>query len=254
MSKISNIYQTIKEKWYYQLLISIFVLIVIVVIFDKLIMPWYVNLGYETELPDVVELSVEEAGSLLKKSGFSVILSDSVYDPNLAMGFVVEQSPYPFAKVKKGRHIYLTVSIGKKPIIMPNLFYKSPRDAELILKSYGLELRSKFYDYNPIAVEGVVVGQSYPQGQKIKKGSKINITISLGPFPEQKVIPALVGKSLQSARKQLRALGVKSINVTREEREDLVPNTVLEQSLKSGTAIVSEMEIELKVSSLKSGN
>ena len=254
MSNTESFYKKIKNKLLFKLLITFFVFIILVVIFDKLVMPWYVHLGDETNLPDVIEMTVEEASSILKKKGFSVVLADSVFDPNLAKGIVVEQSPYPFAKVKKGRHIYLTVSIGKKPIIMPNLFYKSPRDAELILKSYGLNLRSKFYEYNDIAVEGVVVGQSYPQGQKIKKGSDIDVTISLGTFPEQRVIPALVGKSLKSARKQLKALGVKSIIVNREERDDILPNTVLGQSLKKGVPVGPDMEIELTVSSLKDGN
>jgi len=197
--------------------------ILFVVLMDKVIMPWYVHLGDELEMPDVTELTVEDASRLLEEQGFSVVIADSVYDANYPKGTVVEQNPYPFSRVKKGRHVYLVVSIGKKPIIMPNLFYKSPRDAELILKSYGLELGSKNYEYNDFAVEGVVIGQSFPQGQKVKRGAKIDITISLGPFPTVKTIPELVGKSLNAAKKQLRTLGVRDIEVDYEERENILP-------------------------------
>jgi serine/threonine-protein kinase len=222
------------------------------ILMDRLVMPWYVNLGHEIEMPDVIELSVDEASSVLNKHHFSIILADSVFDPNLAKGTIVEQNPYPFAVVKKGRNVYLTVSIGKKPIIMPSLFYKSPRDAELILISYELSLRNKLYEYNDAAVEGVVIGQSYPQGQNIKKGSEVDITISLGPFPKVRVIPDLVGKSLQSAKMQLESMGVNKILIEYEERDDLVPNTVLKQSLTKGMAVQPEMSIELLVSKISS--
>ena len=224
--------------------------VLFVILMDKVVMPMYVHLGDELEMPDVTEMTVEDATAQLEQQGFSVIIADSVYDANYPKGAVVEQNPYPFSRVKKGRHVYLVVSIGKKPIIMPNLFYKSPRDAELILKSYGLELGSKNYEYNDFAVEGVVIGQSYPQGQKIKRGAKVDITISLGPFPTVKTVPEVVGKSLNAAKKQLRTLGLRQIEVEYEERENILPETVLKQSIKGGTPIEEGMKILLTVSKL----
>jgi serine/threonine-protein kinase len=214
-------------------------------------MPFYVNLGDETELPDVVELTVPEATKLLENLGFSAQVTDSVFDANLSKGAVVEQIPYPFTRVKKNRRVYLTVCMGKKPILMPNLFYKSPREAEEILKSYGLILRAKYYEYNDLAVDGVVIGQSYPQGQEIKRGTEINLTISLGPYPVEKTIPELVGNSLAAAKKQLRSLGIAKINIEYEEKENMLPETVIKQSIKSGTKITEEMEISIVVSKLK---
>ncbi len=229
----------------------IILFILFVILMDKVIMPWYVRLGNETELPDVVEMDLKDAQKKLETAGFTVVISDSVYDATMPEGTVVEQMPLPLTTVKTGRHVYLKVSIGEKPIIMPNLFYKSPRDAELILKSYGLPIASTMYEYNDISLEGVVISQSYPAGQEIKKGTPITITVSLGPFPKQPVIPALVRKSLDAAKKQLKLLGVKHVRITFEERDDILPETVLQQSLPKGTPINKETAIELTVSKLK---
>ncbi len=225
--------------------------ILFVILMDKLVMPWYVRLGDETELPDVVEMDLKDAQNKLESAGFIVVISDSVYDATMPEGTVVEQMPLPLTTVKTGRHVYLKVSIGEKPIIMPNLFYKSPRDAELILKSYGLPIASTLYEYNDISLEGVVISQSYPAGQQIKKGTPITITVSLGPFPKQPAIPDMVRKSLDAAKKQLRLLGVRRVQVRYEERDDILPETVLKQSLPKGTPISKDTAIELTVSKLK---
>lgn len=222
-----------------------------VIFMDKVVMPFYVHLGQEIEMPDIVEKSIGEAQSELEKQDFTVIITDSIYDSNYPIGTVVEQMPFPFSTVKKGRNVYLKVSIGEKPIIMPNLFYISPRDAELTLKSYGLKLGSKYLSFSDISPKGVVIAQSYPQGQKIKKGSKINITVSLGPRPKQKTIPDLIGESLEAAKSQLRILGVAIDKIEYKENDNVLPETVLKQNLTPGIPVKEETKIELLVSKIK---
>jgi len=251
MTNQTGILSKLKSKLFLKLFLYFAVFVVFMVIMDKVVMPSYVHLGDEIEMPDVEEMSLEEAKSYLERQDFSVIIADSVYDSRLQKGTIVEQMPYAFSQVKRGRHVYLTVSIGKKPIIMPNLFYKSQRDAELIIKSFSLQLGSKLYEYTDIAVEGVVTGQSFPQGQVVKEGAEIDITISLGPFPTSAAIPELIGKNLKSARVQLRKLGVSKITIEYEERENILPSTVLEQDIKPGSKITDDTEITLTVSKLK---
>ncbi len=233
-----------------KLSLILFGFILLILLFDNVIMPWYVRLGEEYDLPDVVTLNVKDAQKKLKKAGFIPVIKDSVYDAHFSPGTVVEQMPPAYSRVKKGRHVYLTVSIGEKPIIMPNLFFKSPREAELILKSHGLKLGSLYYEYSDLALENVVIGQSYPQGQKVKYGTAIDLTISLGPFPEKKVIPDLVGKSLGVAKRKLQLLGVKNVQIDYEYREDILPETVIKQSVKAGTPVEKVEQIRLVVSQL----
>ena len=196
MRFFSRLVEKYRASIFYKILFWLIVLIIFVLVMDNFVMPAYVRLGKEVELPDVVEMSAENAKKTLENKGFHGVITDSVYDTHYDVGMVIEQMPPAFSTVKKGRHVYLTVSIGEKPIIMPNLFYISPRDAELTLQSYNLELGAKHYEYDDSSPEGVVIAQSYPQGQKVKRGTRISITISLGPFPERRTIPQLVGKSL----------------------------------------------------------
>jgi serine/threonine-protein kinase len=247
-----NILDWIRDYWWAKIIVAVIVLISFALLMDKIVMPLYVQLGDEIDLPDVIEMPVNDAQSLLKEQGFQVVIRDSMYDANHPVGTVVEQNPYPYAVVKEGRRVYLTVSIGEKPIIMPNLFGVSPREAELILDTHDLKLGSKNYVYSDRYHEGTVMGQSYPQGQEIKSGSKIDIIISLGQLSVEAVVPDLVGKSLHEARERLRAIKLKIADIEWEERDNILPETIISQSLPAGQNFSPEETIILVVSKEKS--
>jgi len=243
-----NIIELIREYWWAKLILVFLCLLLLVFLIDKVIMPMYVDLGDETELPDVIEMSLDEATRVLEEEGFEIVVNDSLYDAKHDVGTVIEQNPYPYATVKEGRRVYLTVSIGEKPIIMPNLFGVSPREAELILETFGLQVGSKFYVPNDRYYEGTVMSQSYPQGQEIKSGTKIDIIISLGQISKDAIVPDLVGKSLHEARERLKAVELDIAEIIWEERDNILPETIISQSIPSGQSFEEEETIILIVS------
>jgi beta-lactam-binding protein with PASTA domain len=243
-----EIFNKFKTSSFYKPTILIIILIVLTIIMDKIVMPFYIKLGEEIELLDVIDMNLEEAENTLKNNGFSVVVKDSLYDANHEVGTVIEQNPYPYAIVKKGRRVYLTISIGEKPIIMPNLFGVSPREAELILESNGLKLIAKNYGYHHIYSEGTVMQQSYPPGQELKPGSKIDIIISLGEFKEEKEVPELIGRSFHEAKELLKTIDLMLGEISFEEKSNILPETVIGQSLPSGTIFKSGDLIDLIVS------
>jgi len=243
-----KVVELIREYWWAKLVLAFLILVLMIFIIDKVIMPMYVDLGDETELPDVIEMSLTEATKVLEEKGFQIVVKDSLFDAKHDVGTVIEQNPYPYATVKEGRRVYLTVSIGEKPIIMPNLFGVSPREAELILETYGLKVGSKYYVPNDRYYEGTVMGQSYPQGQEIKSNSKIDIIISLGQVSKESIVPELVGKSLHEARERLKAVNLGIAEIVWEERDSILPETVISQSIPSGQTFEQEETITLVVS------
>lgn len=251
MNKIKQFIGWFKQTWVYKPVLILIGLILFTIVIDKLIMPIVVNHGNERELPDVIEMTLDQAKKVLEKEGFNVIVKDSLYDANHDLGTIIEQSPYPFATVKEGRRVYLTISIGDKPIVMPKLIGLSPRDAELTIKSYNLKMGSKSYMPSDIFLEGTVIGQSYPQGQQIKANTRINITISIGKLKEEKTVPSLVGKSLYEAKESLKLNNIAIGEITYEERDKILPETVLKQSLEPGKKVEPGEIIDLVVSKEK---
>jgi eukaryotic-like serine/threonine-protein kinase len=248
MPESYNLYKRFRDSIIFKPVVYGLLVLAGIVLVDQLIMPLYVKLGREIEMPDVLELSLPEAQTRLAEYGFRIVVSDSLYDSKHPQGTVIEQNPYPFAMVKKDRRVYLTVSIGEKPIVMPNLFGVSPREAELILQAHNLKLNGKSYVFSDIYHEGTVMGQSYPQGQAIRSGAAIDITISLGKLNQEKMVPNLNGKSLSETREILKAMGLKIGRIEYEKRQEILPETVLKQSRPEGSIFNQGDSIDLTVS------
>ena len=61
----------------------------------------------------------------------------------------------------------------------------------------------------------------------------------------------LDSKSLDEAQSQLKILGMDKIKINYEEKANILPKTVLKQSIKPGTSVDEEKEIELTVSEIE---
>ncbi len=223
-------------------------LLVLVLLMDSLVMPLYTKHGKEFELPDVTEKPLEEAVATLEKEGFRPIVHDSVFNENYERGIVIRQNPMPFSIVKKGRRVYLVVSRGTRPILVPDLIGKTPQDAEFILKENFLQTGKVYYDFSEKFPKGVVFRQSIAPGDTVLPGTAVNVTVSLGAPPEAEKMPNLVGKSLLVARKELKLLNIPIQRVIYQYDPTLVPETVLQQSVRPGTPLLEVKGVTLVVS------
>ena len=231
------------------LFILMVLLLAIAVLMDYVVMPFYTKHGKEYELPDVTDRPIEEAIHVLDSSGFKPLIQDSVYDETISPGFVIQQNPSPFSLVKDGRRVYLVVSIGEKPIFIPQLVGLTPQDAEFRLKEQALRLSQTFYEFSDFYPRGVVINQSIPAGRQVRKNQRVNITVSLGTAPTSLVIPNLVGQSLETAESELEAIDVRIGTIKYAYRPKLVPGTILRQSVSAGTNASKVEEMHLLVSS-----
>ena len=229
-------------------LILLFCFVIIALLMDFIVMPWYTKHGKEFELPDVTDRKIEEAMEVLKEADFKPLIQDSVYDEQFSPGSVIQQNPAPFSQVKKGRRVYLIVSIGEKPRFVPHLIGLTPQDAEFRLKEQALKLNQVFYEFSDFYPRGVVINQSIPAEEQVKKNRRVNITVSLGVAPTSLEIPNLVGKSLDTAEKELEAIDVRIGTVKFAFRPKLVPGTILRQSISPGNNATNVDSLNLLVS------
>jgi beta-lactam-binding protein with PASTA domain len=250
MEKIINFYRWWRHSWLFKPTIYFIIFLAVICFIDQFIMPSYVMLGKEEELPNVLEMQVDEAKDLLFSRGFQVIIKDSLYDGHHPIGTVMEQNPYPNATVKKGRRVYLSISIGEEPITVPDLFGKSFRNAKLMLKSYNLNCYP-IYQYSERYPADVVIGQYPAKGEQIKPGAKISVNVSLGKKKEGMVMPNFIDKSLYEVKEQIAELGLRLGNIQYENRKNILPETVLSQSLPPGSMLEPNTVIDLVVSKLE---
>lgn len=226
------------------------IIYLVFLLFDNIIMPLYTRHGQEIAIPDITLMSYDAAKKILQAEKFKVIKGGEKFDEQYPIGFVLFQSPEPGALVKKGRRVYLTVCKGKKLMEMPRLLGKSERDAIFLIESLDLELDSLRYDYDSYYLAGTVARQSIPAGQQVSIGTHVEISLSLGNLPSEFYVPSVVGKSLQDAIRDVQKAGLVVGTITGQMAEDLLPNTVISQSLPFGAQVMQGDTLDLIISVL----
>lgn len=231
--------------------IAFFVIgLVLAIVLDQLVMPWYVKQGEKVSLPDVREMQFEEASELLKSMEFTPVKGDLKYNAEFEPGMVIDQQPGPHSTVKTGRRVYLTVAIAEKFIEMPTLVGKTVRGAKLELSRVGLQLDTLLMEYSDTFPEDVVSWQSVRPKGLIRRGSSVKLKVSKGKNPDIFEVPNLVDLSLEEGKKRIKNAGMELGDVEYVQKPDLIPYTILDQSLAPGRKFTEPRPIDLKVSVL----
>ncbi len=149
--------------------------------------------GEYEEVPEVEGLSYDDACARLLQQGFSVEISDSVYEDRIKPGYVVGQIPKVNAKVKEGRTVYLTVNaFYPRAVSLPMLVDMSQRQALSILESHGfknvrvVEVPSEFRD---LVMSARYDGKPVTAGVRVPVSARIVLEVGAGmPEEEQQVV------------------------------------------------------------------
>ena len=146
-----------------------------------------VSLGFETtKMPDYIGDQFDQVESLLVDKGFMDIQDNYVYDDERA-GTIIDQSPKAGEDiVPKNTPIVLTISQGKKKVIVEKVTLDSVEgytEAELAryVSSVGLRYHIERKDSSPTIPAGSVISQSPKHGNKLEPGSTITVVLSKGP-------------------------------------------------------------------------
>ena len=232
-------------------LIALFITsILIFLFFEKIAMPIYIRKGNSIRLINVRGKILDRGINELKISGFNGVVFDTVYTSNIEPQTIIDQYPPSGQKVKKGRTIRLKIARPEKMIDVPSLVGQSKRSAEIKIQQLGLKIDTIYVEYNPDYPKGTVAWQFPKSGDQIRKGFGLQITISEGLPPDFYQVPQLFGLSLNNAKKKLDNSRLKLGKVTYQQNEDLVPYTVLDQSISPGTVLNKSSQINLIVSVL----
>lgn len=138
--------------------------------------------GQERVVPDARNQSAAVAMNNVRSAGLKAVITDSIFDSYAAPGTVVEQTPIPGAKIKKGGSVYLTiVSYTPKMVTVPDFYNVSMRQAKSMFE--GLGLPAVQVETVPSEYEGLVLGARY-NGVALSPGARIplaaRVTLQVG--------------------------------------------------------------------------
>ncbi len=218
---LQNIKKISKENSWKGLIFHIgFIAIVVmslILIFFFVYLPSTTRHNETITVPNLEGMSLLDMDNFLKKRHLNYEVSDSNYFEKYPPLTILKQYPLSGSHVKERRKIYLTVNQNQpNSIKMPNLIDGSLKNAELVLKSYGLKRGGIRYkaDLAPNAVlEQLYKGNPIAPGDPILKGSEVDLLVGDGLGRRVFSVPRFIGLPIDEADFSIKGSGLNTGSV-----------------------------------------
>jgi len=249
--KLNQHFRAHRKSWL-KILYVLGGLILFIILMDGVVMPIWTRHGDDTRVPNLVGLDLEKATDSLKAYDLRIEKVGEKFELNYPSGTVIFQIPDADSRVKKNQNVKVTLSKGGETVIVPTLAGQSYEQARLTIEEWGLKLGDVTYTESDSFSPWKVIN-SFPQaGSKVPAGMAINLIINQAQASaDSTLVPDLIGKNLEEGKRLLEASELKLHKVKEREEKELLPGTILAQSVEPGQKVPKGTEIDLVISSLE---
>ena len=190
-------------KFFLKHILAAFILIIVLIVGAMIFLDVVTKHNQELVVPDLSNLTVEEAQAEASLNDMVIDVTDSVFVKRMKRGTVYRQVPAPGSKVKSGRRIALTINaVNAKKITMPNLVGFSMRQAKAELLSRGLVLGKLIY-VQDMATNNVLRqlynNNEIAPGTMIDSESVVDLVLGLNGYDFVTYVPDVIGLKCISA-------------------------------------------------------
>lgn len=219
-----------RRKWPWVVLGLMVVASVFLFFYYSLVM----NAPKDVEIPNVVNLTEEDATKLLEKFDLSVKDIKRESSETVEAGKVLDSNPKPGTSVKTGSAVNLIVSTGTQKITVANYEGQDYEQARDELKKLGFIVERR-EDYDDDTPEGKIISQSIEAGKElIAKDQVMTLTISKGQSPI--VIKDLSKYSRQAIEDYAKQNGL-LVSFSEKESDSMPQGAVISQNPAAGTEV-----------------
>lgn len=150
-----------------------------------------ISQGREVEVPDLSNMTIDQAEESLKELGLSLGKTNSEYSDTVEKDKIISQSPREGDTVQSGSEIDINVSLGQKEpevknVSVPNLVGQTEDNAISIAEDSGISVRNINYEYSDTVEKGIVISQSISSNTEVAENSQIDLVVSNGKDPNKK--------------------------------------------------------------------
>lgn len=206
---------------------------------DFFIMPAYTNYDEGVTVPDISQVSLQEAQERLTSYGLRYEVADRRSNSAYPADYVIDQTPAPSEIVKPNRKVYLTVNTVANPTVkVPNIVNLSKRNAEIQLQNHGLSVG--VISFESSRFKNSVLRQSVPAGEVVPKGTAIDFAVSDGLGEKMVDVPNILGLRLSEAQQKLQEIGLRIGEIRFQPNKEVSPNVILDYQPKKEQLVVGE--------------
>ncbi len=213
-------------------------------------MPKVTNLSNRGDvvIPKIVDLSYDTAKQLLYNDGLRISVREKAYDEHKEVNTILTQDPLAGKKVKRGRHLFVTVSKGKEAAQIPEVMKLSEGPAKSALRSVGFDNIKVDYVYSGNVPRNSAVFTRPKAGTSTSREVDVRLYLSKGARPTHATVPNIVGEMLSTAKRQVRKDGLVVGTITYDRSSVMGAGRIVSQSLTPGSSVKLESRVNLVVS------
>jgi len=139
----------------------------------------YLSSGSDTvTVPDLSGMKQEQARSALENVGLKLGTVSFTDDSEQPKDQIVYSDPEAGSSAQKGAKVDVTISSGNNQVTIPTVVGTSAEDAKAALEGAGLKPNMTEVDSDK--PKGQVVSIDPAEGQKVNKGTQVNVKVSKG--------------------------------------------------------------------------
>lgn len=200
-----------------------------------------------TIVPNVVGMTVAEAGEALTKAGLTAKATykeSTEYEKD----YIVSQDIEGNTEVDSGTVLNLVVSSGKiVGVNVPDVVGLTEAEAKVRLEAEGFAMQKQLQDSDAVE-KGKVISQNPLGATTAAKGSDVTVVISSGINVEQMEMPDLTGKTEEEAKVVIEEEGLSVGTVSEEDSDTVEKGKVISQSPAAGGTVDKGTTVDLKIS------
>jgi eukaryotic-like serine/threonine-protein kinase len=204
--------------------------------------------GEELSAPDFVGKSFTEAENIAIKNRVYLKKIEGIYDKSLGVNTIITQVPSPGVRIKEKSIIKVFLPSEVVSVVVPNLAGLSLSDCERLLRENDLIKRYISYMDSAEVPVDVVIGQSYPSGAQVPRGTEVDLLASRGSREQSYIMPDLIGKKADEVQIAFDRFGLKIAIPALISYPGVGPGIVLKQYPLSGFPINTKARINIEVS------
>lgn len=211
-------------------------------VFNSLVMPRIIHRAGEVRVPDLSNLTVEQAEKALAPTGLALSRAGERFDAGVPRGRIMLQEPVAGTRVRGRARVRITVSMGEEFSNVPALSGESRRSAEMLLEQAGLKVGGVTRAPSDAVAEGLVVDTDPPAESMLPHGTPVALLLSSGLPEDVFVMPDVVGREIGRVRMQFEAHGFKVLSPPAAPAS----GAVISQEPAAGSRLTRDMSIMLQ--------
>ena len=208
---------------------------------------WYVLVGPGSKVivPSVIGGTQKEANAAFSALGLTSVVTEKRYSEEIPDGRIIETLPNGGGRVDANGQVKIILSKGPERYEIPSLTGLTPEAAVNLLAKFPVKIGDQTEVFNTTTPKGYVISSTPTAGEKVKRDSIINLTISKGV--ETINLDSYIGKSGEQALNELTDAGFE-VDSKYAYDEKVLSGAIISQSPAGGTPAPKGSKISLVIS------